>query len=167
MCYNNRMLSLFFSLVVFLFYPAKVVPGGNWLTPSVALVAGFDTAAAPLNTHASRLSSPASVEGLLFFSCCFLKASSPLLGVFICDVHQYWAQRCLCYLLEVNRKKSRETWVSMQNVASLIDTYRQTTYLCISLLLIIKFVVLSLLCFLFQKTYSIWWFHTRNQKVIF
>lgn len=48
MFYNNGTL-LSFSV---LFLPGKkVVPGGNWLTPSVKFVAGFDTtAAAPLCT---------------------------------------------------------------------------------------------------------------------
>lgn len=68
--------------------------GGPWwkLAHSICQVCGwFDTAAAAPLCTPPVIPSPASVEGLLlvFFLCYFLKASSPLFVVFICDVHQY------------------------------------------------------------------------------
>lgn len=94
MFYNNG--TLFILSLSFFSTRQK---GGPWwkLAHSICQVCGwFETAAAAPLCTPSRLPSPASVEGLLlvfffffFFLCYFLKASSPLFVVFICDVHQY------------------------------------------------------------------------------
>lgn len=76
MFYNNG--TLFFLSVCFFF----LVPGGNWLDPSVM----FAAVSTPLRRHFVRLpSSLASLSRgvlLIFFLCYFLKASSPLSSLF-------------------------------------------------------------------------------------
>lgn len=105
MFYDNGTL-LSFSV---LFYPAKrwsLVETGSLHLSSLWLVWHHCRGA---TLYASRLSSPASVEGLLLvvFLCYFLKASSPLLAVFICDVHQYWVQLFFLYLLETGERSGK------------------------------------------------------------